>query len=223
MRRITISLLALLALSTGIYAKSRALNIEDEKTMTVIVTNDGFEGSGRGTGIILDEKHVLTCAHMFQHENDTLFVYTYPFGRVIKAHIEGASKGRDVAILVLESSVTVKTTPVFQENVNDGDPITVIGNALGGMKWFVTRGVISGDDHDFLLTDALINPGNSGGPWFNAAGEIVAMTDWRIGPESGEHTPGLSGGISAKTINMILEQRRQANDISQILRLLNGG
>lgn len=177
-------------------------SIDDAKSMTVIISNDDFEGSGRGTGVLLDETHVLTCAHMIESPKDELFIYTYPLGRVIVATPEAVDKNDDLAILVLASSAPFSHAPVFQENVTDGEPITVVGNALGGMKWFVTHGVISGRDRDSLLTDALVNPGNSGGPWLNSKGEIVALTDWRIGPAP--HIPGIAGGISGATINRVL-------------------
>ncbi len=142
-------------------------------------------------------------------------VFTYPLGRVIKAHIEGADPSNDLLVLTLESSVTVRHAPVWQPETALGEPITIIGNALGGMQWIVTKGVISGETQGFLLTDGLINPGNSGGPWFNAKGEIVAITDWGIGPEP--HVHGISGGVSAKAVIRMLEIRAQQNFMRQLM------
>lgn len=192
--------------------------LDIERNMTVLVTNVGMEGMGAGTGVVLDNTHVLTCFHMANRPNDDFMVYTYPLGRVLPAHIEGGDKGHDLLILVLDSSVPVAHTPVFQEASEVGEPVTVIGNALGGMQWFVTKGIISGFSQGFVLTDALINPGNSGGPWFNDKGEIVALTDWGIGPL--EHIPGMAGGISAKAINRLLNQWGTEKDMMLLLKAL---
>ncbi len=206
-------LICLVANATSI---ERPLDIE--RNMTVLVTNVGFEGMGAGTGVLIDNTHVLTCFHMAEQPNDDFMVYTYPLGKVIPAHIEGGDKTHDLLILVLDSSVPVSATPVFQNTYDIGEPITVVGNALGAMQWFVTKGIISGESRGDILTDALINPGNSGGPWFNAKGEIVALTDWGIGPVP--HVHGLSGGISGKIINQLLDQWGQQKDMQILLRAL---
>ena len=199
---------------------ARASVIDNEKSLTVLIENYEMGGAGLGTGVLLDPTHVLTCFHMVRTPKDDLMVFTYPLGRVVKARIEGADQSNDLMVLVLESSVTVKVPPVFVNKYTIGEPITVIGNALGGMHWFVTKGVISEESQGFLLTDALINPGNSGGPWFNEKGEIVALTDWRIGP--GDHYPGMAGGISATTINRMLDMRAQQMDAQFLLKILQG-
>lgn len=181
-----------------------SIPVQKGRPLTVLISNEGFTGVGRGTGILLDSTHVLTCAHMALSPDDTFLVYTYPMGNVVKASLEASAKQFDLAILVLDSSVTFHTAPVFQEKWQEGDSVTIIGNSLGGMHWFVSKGIISGEDKGYLLTDALVNPGNSGGPWVNDKGEIVAMTDWRYGPSEGEHYPGIAGGVSATTINQFL-------------------
>ena len=37
--------------------------IERAKQFTVLISNEGFGGVDRGTGILVDARHVLTCAH----------------------------------------------------------------------------------------------------------------------------------------------------------------
>src|SRR5579872_875473 len=36
------------------------------KAFTVLISNEGIGGVGRGTGILIDATHVLTCAHMYE-------------------------------------------------------------------------------------------------------------------------------------------------------------
>jgi serine protease Do len=152
---------------------------------------------------------------------DEFFIYTYPLGHVIKAHVEMADTNDDILLLVLESSVPVRVTPVFQGATYDGEAITIIGNGLGSMKWIVSHGVVSGTEQDYLLTDAHINPGNSGGPWFNDKGEIVALSDWGIGPAP--HMIGIAGGVSAKRINEVLLSYKRMQDFAARLQKLFGG
>jgi len=134
----SLALVVLLAYTTE--AKNHQTVVENAKKFTVLVTNEGLLGGGRGSGILLDATHVLTCMHMMRSAKDEMFVYTYPFGAVIKAHVTNVDADDDLALLTLESSATVRVKPVFQVTYHDGDSITVIGNALGGMSWYVTGG-----------------------------------------------------------------------------------
>lgn len=213
-------LIGTLMLLLGFVSFCQAQTWEDVRDLTVLITNNQFGGTGAGTGVLLDPTHVLTCFHMVRSEKDDFLVYTYPMGKVIRAHVEGGNKADDLAVLTLAEPVKVKAPPVFENHYVVGEPITVVGNALGGMLWFVTKGVVSGISQGFLLTDALINPGNSGGPWVNANGDIVALTDWGIGPE--EHVHGLSGGVSSVAINRMLDARAQQIDQQFLMKLLQG-
>lgn len=194
--------------------------VRQEETLTVLVTNEGFLGNGRGSGVLLDENHVLTCAHMATTPKDELFVYTYPLGSVIRATPEFMDKDADLMVLTLASPVAIAKPPVFEIHWTEGDPITVIGNALGSMKWVVSAGVVSGEEQEYLLTDARINPGNSGGPWFDKDGSIVAITDWGIGPAEGRQ--GIAGGVSATAIENFLQARENARVGREMLQKLLG-
>lgn len=190
------------------------------RNLTVLISQESLLGGGRGTGILIDQTHVLTCAHMVHSSKDEFLIYTYPLGKVIKAKAETGDSYADLAILVLESSATAKPfkAPVFQTKVEEGDNVTIIGNALGSMKWLITKGTVSGWEQGFLLSDAHIQHGNSGGPWVNDKGDVVALTDWLIEPPEGSI---ISGGISAKTIKRFLKQWKEPS-IFEILQMMGG-
>lgn len=188
-------LTSLVLLTGAVYAKPRPAMVENAKKFTVLVTNEGILGGGRGSGILLDAHHVLTCMHMGASYKDEFFVYTYPFGAVYKARVDSVDSSNDLMFLVIDATVPVRVKPVFQTVVHDGEPVTIIGNALGSMKWLVGSGIISGRERDFLLTDALVQHGDSGGPWLNEKGEIVAISDWVL-----RDIYGVSGGISGEKI-----------------------
>ncbi len=151
---------------------------------------------------------------MVHNWTDEFFVYTYPLGSVIRAHVEYGNANMDLAVLVLEKPIVLVAYPRFEHHYTEGDPVTVIGNALGAMKWLVSKGVISGQEGQYLITDAHVNHGNSGGPWFDADGSVVALSDWLIQPESG---PGVYGGISAATIEDFLVEREGAKTMAALL------
>src|SRR4029077_2488164 len=116
--------------------------------------------------------------------------------------------------LELDKIIDVPDYATFQDMHYDGEPITIIGNTMGSMKWFISFGIISGEWSSFLLTDGVLYGGNSGGPWINEQGEVVALTDWTLvyrGAESGVH-----GGVAAKTIHEFLKAWKSPS-ISQIL------
>lgn len=198
------------AAAVYVYGYQGQKAIENVRANTVLISGESLSGTSRGTGILLDGTHVLTCRHVMDAGDGVAFlVYTYPLGRVVTAHAEGASHSVDLGVLVLDSSVPFAGGYRFEDAV-DGEPVTIIGNALGGMDWFYTRGIVSAHQGGMLVTDAAINPGDSGGPWVDERGAIVAITDWRIGPQ--DHIPGMAGGISAATIREVLAARERSRN-----------
>lgn len=175
--------------------------LEIAKQFTVLISNEGFTGGYRGTGILIDSTHVLTCAHMV-HEGE-MWIYTYPVSRVRMGTPIYGDRRHDLAILELSEPVLLDHYAVFNTTPIVGQPIVLIGNILGGMKWFVSDGVISEKLEFYLLTDALSRGGNSGGPWLDMNGQVVAITDW--GLEKKEVPIGVSGGVSAKQIEAFLK------------------
>lgn len=212
-------LLSILALTLFISSPALAVNrVENMKKMTVLVTSEGFLGGGRGSGVLIDSMTVLTCAHMADAVDDEFFVYTYPFGVVVKAKVLDVDMANDLLTLRLEHSVKLSVKPVFQTNIEDGDEIRVVGNAIGAMKWYVTRGTITGRERNYLMTDAQVHPGNSGGPWFNSKGEIVAISDWGL-----VKYPEISGGVSSTAIKATLKKWEAQKKFWAALDKLFGG
>src|ERR1019366_3305562 len=195
------------------------LAINRAKAFTVLISNESFGGVGRGTGLLIDPTHVLTCAHMVQGPQDDLWIFPYPVGVVVKGRPMFVDKSVDLAILELDKTVILSHYATFQEAHYDGEPITIIGNILGSMKWFISFGIISGDYQNFLLTDGLIKGGNSGGCWINEKGEVIAVTDW--GLEKDSQDLGISGGISAKTVHAFLKEYKSSS-MEMLLQMILG-
>ena len=194
--------------------------IERAKQFTVLISNEGFGGVDRGTGILVDARHVLTCAHMIDGAPEDMWIFPYPGNTVVHGKPVAVDNTHDLALVELNHSVLVSTYAVFRESHYDGEPITIIGNTMGCMKWFTSFGIVSGEWEGFILTDGMLYGGNSGGPWINERGEVVALTDWTL-TDRGEKT-GIHGGVAAKTINAFLKES-QSPSLGQILQMLMGG
>jgi len=235
----TIAILFLLAVGIGLYRVKHvptprvtvpltryhgyALNrqaIKRAKVFTVLISNEGFEQKSRGTGMLIDSTHVLTAAHMIPDNGNEMWVYIFPGRRIVHAKPVLVDSAHDLAILEIDEKVIIPHYATFQEAHYDGEPITIIGNILGGMQWYVSYGIISGDWDGYLLMDGTMTHGDSGGPWINEKGEVVGLSDWVLsdtGPES-----AVKGGVSAKNINALLK-RWKAPNIRDILQMLIGG
>jgi S1-C subfamily serine protease len=190
--------------------------LEQTKAFTVLISIEGFGGGYRGTGVLIDSTHVLTCAHMLH--SDEFWIYTYPLGRIRIAHPIYASQGRDLAILELMQPVYLKHYAVFNSTTTIGQPVVVVGNTLGAMKWFVSYGMISEKEYFYDITTALIRGGNSGGPWVNLNGDVVAITDWGLVDTKGNEED-IGGGINGETIENFIKGWKSPN----VLEILLGG
>jgi S1-C subfamily serine protease len=187
--------------------------LEMVKRYTVLISIEGFGGGYRGTGVLIDKDHVLTCAHMI--ESSELWVYTYPLGHVITSAPVWVDQWHDLAILTLHEDVPLAHYAVVNTTTTVGQPVVVVGNTLGAMTWFVSYGMISNKEGFYDETTALIRGGNSGGPWVDLDGHLVALTDWGLVDRKGNEE-GIGGGINGETIQKFLKQWK-APDIFQIL------
>jgi S1-C subfamily serine protease len=208
--------------------------IEKAKAFTVLISNESWEGGMRGTGVVYDSRHVLTCNHMAHDFEsvidlpDEFWVFLDSGTTVLRGKSVYESKKDDLMILELSQPVSLPAYAVFQENHYLGEPITIIGNTMGRMIWFVSYGIVSSDDGPFILTDGLIKGGNSGGPWINEGGEVLAITDW--GLEGDEVRLDISGGVSATVVNRFIANYRKSlvhkelpSDMNVLFGVINDG
>ena len=150
-----------------------------------IETGDGVFGGGQGTGFIISsEGQVVTNAHVVENATD-IQVMLYD-GSVLEAELVQQDPTRDLAVLQIEGEDLPAARLGLSANVEVGDEVLAIGNALGlGDTPTVTTGIVSALERELQLsgsrltrliqTDAAINPGNSGGPLVNANGEVIGV------------------------------------------------
>lgn len=145
---------------------------------------------GWGSGFIVSKDGlVITNKHVVLEEGAEYTVITIE-GEKFPAKVLAKDPVQDIAILKIK---TEKSLPVIKLGNSDelqiGQTVIAIGNALGEFQNTVSVGVISGLGRkitasggglievleDVIQTDAAINPGNSGGPLLNLKGEVIGI------------------------------------------------
>ncbi len=156
----------------------------------------GFQQTSAGTGFIISEDGlILTNRHVVPAEATDVSV-TLSDGTELKdVTIVGRtseSDPLDIAFLKINDNQGKELKPAKIGNSSEvevGDKVVAIGNALGQFQNTVTSGIISGYGRNIeaggggtvetlqnlFQTDAAINQGNSGGPLVNMSGEVIGI------------------------------------------------
>lgn len=143
-------------------------------------------GSGfiiRSDGLILTNKHVVS-------DNEAEYTVVLNNGKQYPAKVLATDPILDVALVKIEAKDLPTLTLADSNQLQIGQTVIAIGNALGQYRNTVTKGVVSGINRrvvagtgagnsevieEAVQTDAAINPGNSGGPLLNLQGEVVGI------------------------------------------------
>jgi S1-C subfamily serine protease len=158
---------------------------------------------GQGTGFVISENYVLTCAHVI---GDELAVTISSDNVRIIGDVVKASKDVDLALIKLRTRPSKSITPLSFRDVNRGyalgEDVFTIGFPLShllGNNARMTKGVLSAtsglrDDPKTIQVSAEVQPGNSGGPLLDRDGlvmGVVAQTvnPWRVAQTSGGALP----------------------------------
>jgi S1-C subfamily serine protease len=178
------------------------------------------QGSGMiisSTGEVITNNHVIAGA-------TTITVTLYGQTKARAATVVETDPTNDVALLQITGGANLPTVSYADsDNVQVGDAVVAIGNALGlslGTPT-VTQGIISakgrtvtaGDASgattetltDMFQTDAAINPGNSGGPLVDSSGKVIAMNTAVAANTSGtSQAQNIGFAIPANKIQQLL-------------------
>jgi serine protease Do len=140
---------------------------------------------GRGSGIVIAEGQVLTCAHNLR---DRTTQVTFADGRTAQGAVLGADVDGDLAVLDVD---TTGATPAEWAPAPPSDGQVVFGTARGqGLR--VTFGLVSGTDRTFrgprgrrlsgsVEHTAPLARGSTGGALADAEGRVVAINTLRLG------------------------------------------
>lgn len=142
-----------------------------------------------GTGFIVKEDGlILTNKHVVSDKTADYSVFTSD-GKEHKASVKALDPSFDIAFLKIEAKGLKSVELGDSDNIQVGQKVIAIGNALGQYQNTVTTGVVSavgraieaGDSEgvetleNLIQTDAAINPGNSGGPLVNIDGQVIGI------------------------------------------------
>lgn len=145
---------------------------------------------GAGTGFfVTPDGYIVTNKHVVA---DTAASYTVllPDGTKKEANVTYRDPSRDIAIIKIPAGNYPVITLANSNDLQLGQSVIAIGNALGEFGNTISVGIVSGlkrtitakDSNNtveklenVIQTDAAINPGNSGGPLLDFAGRAVGV------------------------------------------------
>lgn len=205
------------------YVSAALFVVEKNLGSTVEITATTNNTGSRGTGFIINNNgDIVTNAHVVRnsengilptnHTRITINFYKQQ-NNPYEMSVRYFDDRLDIAVLSFKAQKPSKITPVTLINsdyIKMGEDVIVIGNAQGyGLS--LTRGVLSAEPHELegvevLRTDAPINPGNSGGPMFNALGECMAISSFKI--IESQANEGLSYGITSNELMNFLTKKK---------------
>lgn len=178
------------ALSARVYAAIQPSLVQIE---TKVLSADGKEEGGRGSGVIIDDNaQILTSLHVVQNalEIEVLFMD----GSRSEAQIVTTQPENDIALLHPQQP-PAQFAPATLGNskaLNIGDEVFAVGSPFG-LTGSESAGIVSGLNRiyhpnkdtnlkDMIQFDAAVNPGNSGGPLVNRYGEVVGIVTGLLNP-----------------------------------------
>jgi len=156
-----------------------------------MVDKRGMVEIGGGSGCIVDPNGlILTNKHVIEDSNAEYTVILND-NRRFNAKVLTRDPVNDVAILKIEASGLPALKLGDATELELGQTVVAIGNALGLFKNTVSKGIVSGlsrsitaqadptaplqEMRGLIQTDAAINPGNSGGPLVDKDGCVVGV------------------------------------------------
>ncbi len=152
---------------------------------------EGIQQVGGGTGFVIDSGKglVLTNRHVVNDEDASYTVVTNE-GKIYDAEVVARDQVNDLALIKIQANALPAVELGDSDDIQLGQTVIAIGNALGEYSNTITKGVISGIDRNVIAgdgrglsenlegvfqTDAAINPGNSGGPLVNLFGQVIGI------------------------------------------------
>lgn len=180
----------------------------------------GNASVGFASGILFYESdakyYIVTNNHVVQGANNV--TVSISGSGPINANLVGSDPNNDLAVIsiskedVRRSNIDNVTIAKFgnSDNMNVGDVVLAIGNALGEGN-IATNGIVSAKDKTIsvknieltvLQTNAAINPGNSGGPLVNLKGEVIGINTAKISEAS---TEGMGYSIPSSIAQPIIQ------------------
>lgn len=187
---------------------------ESLRRSTVQIRGSQAQIEGCGSGIVLNERRILTNAHVVSGENLTVETWD---GRSQRAKITKVDRARDLAVLVTEG---LDAPPAILAAVEPkpGQPVIAVGNPLGFVgavsTGFVYRlgGLRGLGSRRWIQADVRLAPGNSGGPLADINGHVLGVNTMVVA--------GLALSIPAAAAQVFLSNPASQGVLGAVLRLI---
>lgn len=169
------------------------VQIEITKNVTSVYYGT-YEQTGAGSGVIYSaDGYIVTNYHVVGNDTKTIKVILYD-GSTYEGQFICGDESADISIIKISKNDCQAAKIADSSTLRLGENVVAIGNPLGyGLT--VTEGIISAKSRTITVenttmilmqTTAAINSGNSGGGLFNMKGELVGITNAKIGGTSVE-------------------------------------
>jgi S1-C subfamily serine protease len=145
--------------------------------------------SSFGSGFFISHSgYILTCAHVVDNAERVTVEIPSEGDHRYETDVCGVCPFFDLAVLKIKDYTPKEICQLDLKNkivVEVGMETYALGYPLGLPHLKVSKGIVSGQQYNFIQTDSAINPGNSGGPLVyqgkvigvNAAGISAAVAD----------------------------------------------
>ena len=174
----------------------------------VIFTSDGY---------ILTNQHVVS-------DTDRASVILANGAR-FDAKLVGEDNLTDLAVLKIDAVDLPVAEFGDSSELAVGDPVVAIGNPLGAeLSGTMTDGIVSainrnismnGRNMTLIQTNAAINEGNSGGPLINRHGQVIGITNMKMGSAYSEvAVEGLGFAIPSTTCKSVADQLLSTGEVA---------
>lgn len=145
---------------------------------------------GGGSGFIVSSDGLIVSNNHVVSDKEAEYTVLTNDGKKYPAKVLARDSVKDLAVLKIEKTGLPTLGLGDSDNLQVGQTVIAIGNALGEFRNTVSAGIISGLKRsvtasgfgagteqltNVIQTDAAINPGNSGGPLLNLSGEVIGV------------------------------------------------
>ena len=119
---------------------SQIYNTYSGSVVSIQVSTDTAVGAGTGF-VITEDGYIVTCYHVIDGANE--IAVTFSDSTSYEATLVGGDADNDIAVLKIDATGLTPVVLGDSSQLQVGDTVTTIGNALGTLANTTTTGVVS--------------------------------------------------------------------------------
>ncbi len=205
------------ALDNNNISAVRAAVVNKVKPAVVQINVTTSQGSGLGSGVIIDKRgYIVTNNHVVSGTRTVQVVLSD--GTNHQGTVTGTDPADDLAVVKIDPPANMTVAQLGDSSsLKVGQDVMAIGNPLG-ITQTVTSGIVSALGRNVneqngavipnaVQTDAPINPGNSGGALVDLQGNVVGIpTLTAVDPEFNTPANGVGFAIPSNRVKFVTPQ-----------------